>query len=134
MAGRPAWFHKFGASRPEERTTTDGIRFDSKAEMARWNQLCALASGGHIRDLERQVKFPLVLPNGTVIKTRSKGFPNGRACVYKLDFRYFDTRAGMVVHEECKGFDDEAARLRRAVVEAIYGIRIWLTAERKRAQ
>ena len=84
---------------------------------------------GLISDLRRQVRFPLVLPNSVPIVLRSTRATKGRGdievlhtCVYTADFVY--QRAGRTVVEEFKGFDDDASRLRRAVAEAIYGIRI----------
>jgi lysozyme family protein len=109
------------------RTTSDGITFDSASEKARWHQLQLRERAGEIMGLERQVKFPLILPNGTPVKIRSLGFPRGRLCTYRADFRYADAVTGAVTTEDYKGHDDPASRLRRAVVEAIYGIEITLT-------
>jgi len=111
----------------ERRTSADGITFDSLAELKRWEELRLLERAGRIADLRRQVKFPLVLPNGVAIKTRSAGFPNGRACVYTADFAWIDPVTGAQTVEEHKGHDDTASRLRRAVAEAIYGMRIVIT-------
>jgi hypothetical protein len=118
------------------RTTSDGITFDSAGEKSRWHQLQLLERGGQIAALRRQVKFPLILANGRPIKIRSAGFPNGRACNYRADFAYTVTGTGERVVEEHKGHDDPVARLRRAVVEALYNIEITLTgpaARRRRA-
>ena len=60
------------------------------------------------------------------IKIRSKGYPNGRRCSWRADFRYQDKRTGLQVVEDVKGFDDDRARFKRGVVEAIFGIEIAL--------
>lgn len=108
-----------------DRRTVDGIVFDSKSEMDRWLELRMLERAGEIRGLERQVEYVLAF-NGRAVKMRSAGFPNGRDCKYHADFRYA-TKDGTVVVEEHKDHDDEAARLRRAVVEALFDIEITVT-------
>lgn len=40
-------------------TIVDGIRFQSKAEAKRWDELRMLEKAGEITDLKRQVAFPL---------------------------------------------------------------------------
>ncbi len=111
------------------RTAADGTVFDSLSELRRWEALRATERAGGIRNLRRQVKFDLVLPPGldrpVPVKIRSAGYPNGRNCVYTADFVYDED--GVSVVEEWKGVDDPTSRLRRAVVEAGYGIRIRLT-------
>lgn len=119
-----AWHQNVKRARPEDRSI-DGVVFDSKSEARRWAELQMLESVGEISDLKRQVRLPLVI-NRRVVKIRSSGFPGGRPCVYTVDFKYRD-RAGTERWEEHKGHDDPAARLRRAVVEAIYGIEIIVT-------
>jgi hypothetical protein len=109
---------KYGA----KSVVLDGHRFPSKAEAKRYGELKLLQKAGEITGLELQPKFPLVLPNGAEILIRSDRYPNGRKAVYRADFAYF-TPARRVV-EEVKGMDTMESRLRRAVVEAIYGIRI----------
>ena len=113
------------------RTTDDGIVFDSAGERSRWHQLQLMERSGAIRELRRQVKFDLVLPDGRPIKIKSRGFPNGRRCAYHADFVY-TTSTGEVMVEEYKGHDDPCSRLRRAVVEAIYDIAITVTGPGRR--
>ena len=69
-------------------TVVDGIRFSSKAEAKRWDELRMLEKAGEIRDLTRQVAFPLHV-EGSLI---------GR---YVSDFRYY--RDGQMVVEDVKG-------------------------------
>jgi len=133
---------KFGA----KPTYVDGIRFASKKEARRYEALKLLERAGVIRDLERQPRFPIVI-NGEPVKIRSHGSPNGRAVYYVADFRYFDTRENARIVEDVKGIpkprpqlptadprlpskppgmgsDTDVARLKRALVESIYGIRV----------
>jgi hypothetical protein len=108
----------------------DGITFDSRKEAARYRQLKLLHLAGEITEPELQPKYPLKVyqPDGTYrdVKIRSAGYPNGRRATYTADFRYQDKRAGCQIVEDVKGMDTTASRLRRAVVEAIYGIEIRL--------
>lgn len=120
-----AWHQQAKRSPPEERTL-DGIVFDSRAEMKRWAELQLLQKAGEIYLLDRQVQLNLVI-NGKPVKIRSRGVPNGRACHYTADFIYFEKGTDKRVIEEYKSFDDPTSRLRRAVVEAIYGIEIRVT-------
>jgi hypothetical protein len=111
----------FGA----KKTVVDGITFDSRREARRYADLKLLVRAGEISDLELQPRFPL----GTVddpVKIRSKGFPNGRRCSYKADFRYNINATGAVIVEDAKGHDTDTARLRRAFVEWQYKIRVVL--------
>ena len=64
---------KYGAVK----TVVDGITFDSRLEADRWRMLKALEQLGRIYNLERQVKFPLMV-NGVKIGD------------YIADFRYIE--------------------------------------------
>lgn len=107
------------------RTDADGITFDSKSEMKRWQELCLLQRAGEISNLRRQVEYPITI-DGKPVLIRSEGFPNGRPAIYTADHVYID-KAGTEIVEEYKAFDDAASRFRRAVVEAIHGIEIVVT-------
>lgn len=114
-----------------ERTDSNGIVFDSKAEMKRYAELTLLERAGEIAALRRQVKFPLII-DGHPVLIRSERYPNGRACVYRADFAYKEVAGASdwpipETIEDLKGFCTDIARLRIAVVEAIYGIRIKIT-------
>ncbi len=111
---------------PVAERTVDGLVFDSKSEARRWSELRLLERAGEISDLERQKQFRLAF-NGRPVMIRSKGFPNGRPCTYTLDFQYMLAKTGEIVFEEHKGMDTPEARLRRAVVEALYNIEIIVT-------
>lgn len=67
----------------------DGIRFDSKAEAKRYQELELLQRSRGIHDLKRQVVFALYGKNGSPI------------CKYKADFMYSEN--DKVVVEDVKG-------------------------------
>lgn len=121
----------------EARTTVDGQVFDSVSEMQRYE---TLRRNSEIRNLRRQVKMPLVLPvnragiQNVPVKIRSDGYPKGRECVYTIDFVYEELQTSshgpnqwVLVHNEHKGIDDPTSRLRRGIIEAIYGIQIHIS-------
>ena len=108
-----------------QKTVVDGITFDSKREAKRYGELRLLERAGDICDLELQPRYWLGTDDDPVL-IKSKGYPNGRRVSYRADFRYYDKRDGWVVVEDCKGFDDARARLRRAFVEWQYKIEIRL--------
>lgn len=112
---------------PERRTSPDGIVFDSLGELKRWEELRLLERAGKIRELRRQVRFPLEI-NGRPVVIRSAGFPTGRRCAYTADYTYFSVDfPNVLTVEDFKPFATDAARLRIAVAECIYGFRVLLT-------
>jgi len=113
--------NKYGA----KKTWVDDIKFDSKREANRYIYLKNAVAAGEISDLELQPRYNLII-NDRPVLLRSKGYPNGRKCYYKADFRYKDAD-GITIIEDVKGMDTPAAKLKRSVVECIYGIRIDLT-------
>ncbi len=106
---------KYGVA-PKAARTLDGVVFASKAEMLRWSQLKLLEHAGEITELRRQVAYPLVLPNGVPIIV---GKRNAR---YTPDFIYVENKRHVI--EDVKGLMTEAAKLRIAVFEAIYGVKV----------
>jgi hypothetical protein len=72
----------------------DGLRFDSKAEAARYGELKLLEAAGVIAGLRVHPRYLLVE------KARVNG-ENLRAVVYEADFEY--TEAGVKVAEDVKG-------------------------------
>ena len=108
-----------------------GEKFDSKSEYKRWRELKLLEMAGEIRNLRRQVRYPLEI-DGRPIKTRSKGVPNGRRCFWTADFVYEERDSLMgigwnSVIEDRKGFDTQTSRFRRAVFEAMHDVRVRIT-------
>ena len=120
-----SWHQRVKRSPASERTSSDGSVFDSKAELRRWEELKLLERAGEISGLTRQREFTLAF-SGRPVLMRSPKYPNGKVCSYKVDFSYTDAQ-GVATFEEFKGHDTPESRLRRAVVEAIYGIEIIVT-------
>lgn len=87
----------------------DGIRFDSKREAQRWHELQLEERAGHISNLRRQAKFPLVW-NRVLI------------CSYVADFVYL--RDGAEVVEDSKGMRTREYTLKKKMMLAAYGIEI----------
>lgn len=125
MFGARSGFSKYRAVK----TIVDNIVFDSKAEAKRYGELKLLSAAGEISKLELQPVFPLGTDEHPVL-IRSPGFPKGRRAKYTADFAYTD-RCGARIIEDVKGMDTTESRLRRAFVEAQYGIRIIVTGARK---
>lgn len=93
-------------------TYVDGIRFMSKREAERYQQLKILQAAKHIKGLTLQPIFPIVL-NGKKI------------CKVIMDFEYYENDQRII--EDVKGKDNAMSKLKRKLVEAVYGIKITVT-------
>lgn len=102
-------------------TTVGGIRFASKREAARYQELRLLEKAGEIYMLELQPVFVLRCP----------GFRDVTMCTedigkYVADFSYVTHRdypaKGECVVEDCKGFRTPLYKWKKRHVEAQYGI------------
>ncbi len=92
-----------------QKTTIDGITFDSKKEAKRYTVLRSLQEGGYIRGLELQVPFELV-PKG-----------NGeRAVKYIADFTYYDVEKQVAIVEDVKGYKTDVYKLKRKLFKYRY--------------
>ena len=114
----------------------DGEQFDSKREARRWMELLRMVDTGEIKDLCRQVEYPLIPTQrepstGVYSKGAKKGQPKpGKiielGCSYIADFQY--TRNGETVVEDVKGYRDGGAYrvfvLKRKMMLYIHGIRV----------
>jgi uncharacterized protein DUF1064 len=90
--------------------TIDNIRFQSKREAARYQELKLLLREGVIHNLELQPRFDLII--------------NHRFCgFYKADFRYI-SQDGKSITEDAKGRRLPLYVLKKRIVEALYGITI----------
>ena len=85
------------------------IRFASQAEARRYQELLMLNKAGCIRCLELQPRFKIVIGGQKI-------------CTYVADFRY--TEGSREVTEDVKGVRTPVYKLKKRLVEAIYGIRI----------
>lgn len=95
-----------------KRVVVDGIRFDSKREAARWQELKLLERAGEIKGLERQVEYELIPKQ-----------PGERAVKYIADFRYID-HDGKTVVEDTKGVKTPVYILKRKLMLQVHGIRV----------
>ena len=97
-------FHKYGA----KPTTVDGIRFASKKESIRYQELKLLEKCKEITNLVLQPTYELEV-NGKLI------------CKYRPDFQYL-SKKGELITEDVKGFRTPEYKIKRALMEAIHGI------------
>ncbi len=103
----PVKGHKYRA----KRTTVDGIVFASKKEAKRYGELKLLEKSGKISNLRLQPVFPMWV----------KGCNVG---TYKADFQYFCAHHCREIVEDVKGYRTPVYRLKKKIVEALYGIEI----------
>lgn len=91
------------------RTEVDGIKFASKKEAQRYQQLRLLERAGKISGLLLQTKFRLIVQDVLV-------------CSYVCDFQYLED--GRVVIEDSKGFKTPEYKIKKKLMKALYGIEI----------
>ena len=99
--------NKYGA----KKITIDGITFDSQREGRRYQDLVLLQRAGRISGLQLQPEY--------LVEVNSKKIGK-----YKADFLYFDHDKKEEVVEDCKGFRTPVYRLKKKLVEALYGFKI----------
>jgi hypothetical protein len=100
-----------GAKFQNQKVEHNGRKFDSKLECSRWQQLQSLQALGEIRDLQAQVKFPLMVGD-TMIG------------LYVADATYFDIRANCKVVEDAKGVPTAIFKWKAKHFRAQYGFDI----------
>ena len=108
--GRYAKCGKYG----NKKTTVGDIKFDSKKEARRYEELKALESEGKIMELKRQVKFELI--------PKQDG---ERPTSYYADFTYIQN--GELVVEDVKSpitREHSAYVIKRKLMLKVHGIRI----------
>jgi Protein of unknown function (DUF1064) len=93
-----------------KRTEVDGITFASKKEAARYGELKLLQRLNELSELQLQPQFHIVV----------RGDMCGK---YIADFSYKD-KAGKQIVEDVKGIKTPVYRLKKKLVEALYGIEI----------
>lgn len=94
-------------------THIDGIRFASKAEARRYQELKFLERGGEINGLKLQPRYPLEM-NGEKI------------CTYVADFEYRE-RYDELITEDVKGVQTPAFKLKAKMFKAQYGREVRIT-------
>lgn len=93
------------------KTVVDGITFDSKKEARRYQVLKLMERGKEIVSLELQPEFKVYL-------CEKKMF------TYKADFGYICLHTGDSIIEDVKGFKTPVYRLKKKIIEAVYGVKI----------
>lgn len=99
----------------------DGLRFDSMKEARRYGELRLLEVAGQVSQLSVHPRYPI-----KVVELWRKG-PRSvvEVGVYTADFRYLDEAGEIVIEDvKCRATMTTAYRLRKRLVEAIYGITI----------
>ena len=100
--------HKYGA----KQTIVDGIKFASKREAARYQELRLMVRAGVITNLVLQPRY-LITVKGQKI------------CTYVADFGYLELPACNVgVVEDVKGVKTPVYKLKKRLMKAVYGIEI----------
>lgn len=92
-------------------TLVDGIRFDSKKEAKRYQELKLLERAHQIRDLKLQVPF-ILLPKSEY----------GRDIKYVADFTYYEGDKFIV--EDVKGVRTSTYKVKKRLLAEKYGIKI----------
>ena len=115
-----------------KKITIDGIRFDSKKEARRYQELKMLEKAGIITNLQRQVKYVLIPaqyePSDEVfVKGKEKGKSKKgrlieRECAYYADFVY--NCNGEIIVEDTKGIKTTEYVIKRKLMLYVHGIRI----------
>lgn len=101
-----------------KKTVVDGITFDSGMEARYYSQLKLREKAGEISQLELQPVFKLDIEG----RNHPHRIVNcGKAI---MDFRYFDEAARKRITVDVKGLDTSTSRLKRKLVEALYGITV----------
>lgn len=91
----------------------DNIKFDSKKEKNRYEELKILEQAGLIKELELQKVFELQ-PS---FKKNGKTY---RKITYKADFYYYDNHLNRYVVEDVKGFKTEVYKIKKKLFEYVY--------------
>ena len=98
-----------------KKVIVDNIKFDSKKEARRYNELKLLEKAGIIKNLQRQVKYELQ----TSFKYNGKTI---RAINYIADFVY--EKDGELIVEDVKGIKTDIYKLKKKMLLYIFNIEI----------
>lgn len=96
-----------------KRKLVNGIEFDSTREARRYQDLALMQTAGQIRDLRRQVPYPIYI-KGIFI------------CDWRADFVYEQAEPDRWIRivEDSKGWKTDVYKLKKKMIEAEYGFRI----------
>lgn len=96
------------------KTLVDGIKFDSRKEAARYQELKILKRAGEIRDLELQPRFLLQ------DKFKLDGVTH-RKIEYVADFKYWDNKEKKWIIEDVKGVRTQVYLIKKKLFLKRYG-------------
>ncbi|NMW84242.1 DUF1064 domain-containing protein [Peptoniphilus sp. AGMB00490] len=96
------------------KTKVDGIKFDSRKEAARYQELKLLERAGIIKELELQPRFLLQ------DKFKLDGVTH-RKIEYVADFKYWDREKETWIVEDVKGIKTEVYKLKKKIFLKKYG-------------
>lgn len=100
------------------KTTVDGVTYDSQKEAYRAQELKLLERAGEIKNLRCQVPYELIP------KQRRKDGKAVRNMVYVADFVYEDAKTGETIVEDVKGFKTEKYKDKWKLMLWIHGIEV----------
>ena len=103
-------YNKYNA----KKTEFMGYKFDSKWEAERYGQLASMQMAGVVKDLERQVKYEIVVNNYKI-------------CRYVADFVYIlvhEDGSKEKIVEDAKGVQTSDFKLKKKLMEAVFNIKI----------
>lgn len=100
-----------------QKTTVDGITYDSRKEAQRAQELRLMLKAGIISNLREQVPYELI-----PAQKNEYGKVVERAVIYKADFVYDEK--GKTVVEDTKGVRTKEYVIKRKLMLYEYGIRI----------
>ena len=104
-----------------KKTIAMGLKFDSRWEAERWGQLKAMERAGVVTELERQIKYELVINDIKI-------------CNYIADFRYYlqeEDGTSKFIVEDAKGIQTPEFKLKKKMMKAIHNIDIHLSYKKK---
>ena len=91
-----------------------GYKFDSKWEAERYGQLASMQMAGVVEDLERQVKFDIIVNDH-------------KTCKYIADFVYILTHENgkkEKIIEDAKGVQTTDFKIKKKLMKAVFDIEI----------
>ena len=100
-----------GSKYRNEPVEIDGIRFVSRMEGRRYEQLRDMQKAGAIRNLRLQTSYKFVV-NGVLV------------CRYRPDFEYDEVATGEHVVEDVKGYRNHVYAIKAQLMLACHGITV----------
>ena len=103
-------YNKYNA----KKTEFMGYKFDSKWEAERYGQLASMQMAGVVEDLERQVKFDIIVNDHKI-------------CKYIADFVYILTHENgkkEKIVEDAKGVQTTDFKIKKKLMKAVFDIEI----------